>query len=434
MMQLAMLLAVVATPATDAAAALQHRQQFPQSEWGYHYYLSTASVAPDHRADLAVAVRLMVASSSLQPIVERCTPQPVTDTLWHVDLRELQWAVDDWHKVLADYPYATARLPIVVRADWLLLQLADQTDSDAYFRLLFGGDRIPKQRDDWLDLLKVSRERSKDFDALRFGLIESESGVAKQDARWMERHPVLGGYAWGTRDILEVAPDADPLEHPAGDFEHDGEEWIVGIPKVSLTTGDRGALQVYALSSGDGKIVAEAPVDLVEDSTTFRQQRAVRNPGSCVQCHTEGLNLPSTNDYRQLIVDGVDVVFYGDKDKQDQIDAFHLGDVERELSRANEDFQAIVRLATGVESAAAVKAFKATVDRFDAALDLDATARELGTTPENWRLAIGYASTQTSTLPARVAGLPHGRTIPRAAWEGIYHEALHRLHAWELRE
>lgn len=433
MLQFAMLLAVAATPATEAQAALAHRQQFPPEEWGYHYYLSCAAAAPEHQADLAVATRLMVASSSLQPIVERCTPQHVTPTLLHIDLRDLQWSATDWAKVLAEYPYSDAHLPLVVRADWLLLQLSDQTEGDAYFRLLFGGARIPKQRDDWLDLLNVSRERGKGFDALRFGLIESESGVAKQPARWMENHPTLGGYAWGTRDVLEVRRDTDPLENPDGGFAHDGEEWIVGIPKVDIASGDRGALQVYALANGAGRIVEEAPVDLVEDSTLFRSQRAVRNPGSCVQCHAGGLNAPTTNDFRQLIADGVDVVFLGDKAKQDQIEAFHLGRVEQSLERANEDFQAIVRRVTGVDSTAATKAFKAAVNRHDAPLDLAATARELGATPDDWRRAIGYASTQTSTLPARVAGLAHGRTITRTAWEDTYHEARERLHAWELR-
>lgn len=429
MLQFAMLLAVAATPATEAQAALAHRQQFPADEWGYHYYLSCAAAAPEHQADLAAAVKLMVASSSLQPIVERCTPEPVSATLLHIDLRDLQWNAGDWAKVLADYPYSDAHLPLVVRADWLLLQLSDGTDSDAYYRLLFGGAKIPQRRDQWLDLLGVDRDKPKGFDPLRFGLIESESGVAKQDARWIENHPIGRGYAWGTRDVIEVRGDSDPLEHPDGGFKHDGEEWIVGIPKLSLASGNRGALQVYILSNGAGAIVQEAPVDLVEDSTLFRQQRAVRNPGSCVQCHAGGINPPSTNDFRQLIADGVDL--YADKGTQQQLEAFHLSDVGREVQRNNEDFAAIVQAVCGVDSKAAVDAFRDSINRFDAPLDLAATARELGASPESWRLALGLASAARNPLSARLAGLPHGRTVSRQAWEEQYHEARAYLQSWE---
>ncbi|TWT33861.1 hypothetical protein KOR34_36960 [Posidoniimonas corsicana] len=63
MLPFAMLLAVAATPATEAQAALAHRRQFPPAEWGYHYYLSCAAAALEYQADLAVAARLMVASS-----------------------------------------------------------------------------------------------------------------------------------------------------------------------------------------------------------------------------------------------------------------------------------------------------------------------------------------------------------------------------------
>lgn len=429
----ALLLAAVSASAGDADAALAHRQQYPQAEWGYHYYLSTSAAAAEHREELSQAIRLVVASSSLEPVVERSTPQPVAGSnLLHIDLRELRWDHRDWLRVLRRYPYHHGHgLPLVVRADWLLLELSDGTRSDAYYRLLFGGDNIPQQRDDWLDLLKVSRERGDDFDALRFGLIESQSGVAKQEARWIESHPVLGGYAWGTRDVLQVREENDPLEHPDGDFRHDGEEWIVGIPKVHLASGVRGTLQVYLLSNGRGGVVQEAPVDLVEDATKFRGTREIRNPGSCHQCHSEGLQYPSTNEFRKLIADGVDV--YADDKTQRQLEAFHLGKLERAIERANEDFQAIVQAVTGVPSTAAAAAFKASVNRYDASLDLEATARELRTTPDEWRNALGLASVELKQLGARVAGLAHGRTIPRAAWEDQYLAAKQHLINWRRR-
>lgn len=420
----------------DAQAALADRARFPAADHPYLYYLSLEDTAPEHRQDLSIAIRLMVASSSLQPIVERCTPVAVLpERLYRIDLRDLGWEHKDWKTVLKDYPYRKNkghRLPLLIKADWLLVELADATESDAYYRLLFGGDKIPAKRDDWLDLLKVDRTKSTNFDPLRFGQIESESGVAKQPARWLESHPVLsgsaGGYAWGTRDVLEVTRDKDPLENLTGNFDHDGEEWIVGIPKISLATGDRGTLQVYLLSDGQGNRVDEAPVDLVEDSTLFRGTREIRNPGSCVQCHGVGLNQPTTNDFKELIRDGVDT--YAEKETQQQIEAFHLGSLALALDRANEDFGAIVQQVCGVSGIEAAKAFKRAVNVHDTPLDLAATAREIGTTPVQWRAAIASDLATGKTLGARIAGLAHGRTIPREAWEYRYAETYQQAKPW----
>jgi hypothetical protein len=414
------------------------RSRYPHADWPYLRWLTVDHLAGEQAEDCAVALRLMVCSSSLQPIIERCVPAEIAPGVYRIDLRDLHWSIEDWRKVVASYPYSHAKTasgipdPAIVRGDWLLLQLADASKSDAYYRLMFGGDKIPKTRDDWLKLLDVSTEPGLDDAYRNFGLVEGDSGVAKNKVRWIESRPSGRGYAWGTRDTLAVTTDKDPLEHIDGNYQHDGEEWIVGIEKVSLTTGQRGALQVYLLSDGKGTRVDKAPIDLVEDSSQFRGLREIRNPGSCVQCHDSGLNDFTVNEFRRAVASGVDP-YVSKKQLQAALEAFHLADTSRDIKRANEDFAAAVTWSTGKPPIEAAACFKRAVLAYDAPLDLAAAARELGAEPEAWKLSLAHASSSGYRLGARLAGMAHGNTIPREAWEDRYLEARQYWREWESK-
>lgn len=413
-----------AHPELQAAAA--DRAQFPLVDHGYYYYISTATSSENDRERVATALRLIVPSTSSQQILERCTPIQVEGTtLYRIDLRDLHWRWQDWHKLLACYPYSSpgVQLPLIVRADWLCVVLTDShAYPEGYLPLLYGG-QVPKTRDEFLKFWSVDNDPQ-----LRFGLIEGESGVSVQRTRWIENRPISRGYAWGTRDVLKVDAKSDPLQHPTGDFAHDGEEHIVGMPKHSLATGTRGTLQAYLLANGQGKRVDRAPVDLVEDSSRFRGLAEIRTAGSCIQCHAAGINSPTRNEFRQLIVDGVDI--YADKKTQEQIEAFHLSDIGKEIRRNNEDFAAIVQLATGVKPVEAVAAFKATIDTYDRDLTLADAARELYVTSRELTLALAYASAGNYDLGPRLAALAHGKAIPRTVWEADYKKAYEAVVLW----
>lgn len=477
---LVFMLASTDTPAQKTEAAIADREaHFAASEWGYIYYLDLDPWVGEEKTDLEKAIRLMVASTSLQPIIERTVPVPVPNSpLLRIDLRNLGWRYADWRHVMAKYPYgeqyavpgphenaallpavdnqafAQRRgnfqqqpppqqpqqpvvettveervieqpteelrpLPLLIRADWLLIQLADSKRSDAYHTLLYGANQ-PKTRDDILNRLGVGNDK-----LLTFGLIEGQSGVSKQGVRLIENRPIFRGYAWGTRDILKIEPGKDPLEHPDGAFKHDGEEWIIGIPKLSAgKKGFRGVLQIYFLANGQGNLVAFAPVDLVEDKTEFRGNREIVSPGSCIQCHATGLNPHTTNEFRNLIDSGVDV--FADQRTSFQLEAFHLGDIEKELFRGQDDYQTMVELICGAKSAHVSASFKRAVDRYDAPLTLWHTADELGASVETWARALAVASGD-GTIGARLAGLAHGRTIPRDAWEIHYRDAVNMI-------
>lgn len=411
--------------ATDVATASLDRSQFPQQDWGDYYYVSVSPVEQSKQGELLTALRLILPSVSRQPVLERCLPVQVSPTLVRVGLADMQFDQRTWLDMLARNPYSYSKNPLVIRGDWLLLQLTDCQESDTYYRLVFGG-KAPKTRDEALKNLGVDFDKS-----LRYGLIEGNSGVSVSGVRWLENRPISRGYLWGTRDSVVIDGDTDPLEHLTGGFEHNGEEYIAGVRKVHLGTGTQGVLQVYFLANGQGKIVNRAPVDLVRDATQFRGLDEIRNCGSCVQCHDQGLNLPSTNELRRLIQDGVDI--YTDKQSQQDIEAFHLANITNELKRSRDDYQAIVKLATGVESVEATACLKRSIQGYDADLDIGICANELGVDLEEFRSALAFGSATGDKLGARLSDLAHGGTIPRAAWEQKYLYAQALITKWRIK-
>ena len=424
---LAIAAALVVTAGDEAAASLD-RQQFSPEHWPYLYYVSTAAAdSHEARESQNTALRLVLPSLSRQPVLERCLPTKVSDTLSRIDLRHMQWNVYDWQKIIGHgrYPYSTSAIPLVLRADWLLVELTDEQEADAYYTLVFGVRS--KTRDEALKILGVDGNAG-----LRFGLIEGASGVAKQGTRWIENRPVSRGYAWGTFDVLNLASDRDPLERPDAVLKHDGEEWIIGLPKIHLASGTRGALQVYFLANGQGNVVDRAPVDLVEDSTEFRGYREIRAAGSCINCHQRGLNWPTRNEVRETIAAGVDLkAVYPNNEA---IEAFHLSDVEKEIRRNNEDFAAIVQLACGCTPAAASAAYQSAVTRYDEPVTLERAAAELYVQPEVLKLAIALANRDGYDLGPRFPALAHGQSIPRDSFEERYLSVQAFVKKWRFTQ
>lgn len=396
--------------ANDGAAAYQ--DQLTQPPTARYVTTATASSALD-RYKQEVALAFVVASSTRQDNLAYCRPVQVTDTLWRIDLAWLKWSEADWNHLVAKYPYhPTGSLTsTLVRADWLVLQLTDQTESDAYLRFVFG--RVPKNRDDALEILSVDAKPQ-----FRFGLIQANSGVSVSGTRWIENRPVARGFGWGTRDSAALTNESDSLEHPAGDFKHDGEEWIIGLPKFDPTTGYRGALQVYFLANGQGQIVPRAPVDLVRDHQEFRGVAEIRNPGSCIGCHDNGLNPVGPNQLIEVIKSGVEA--YADYANYQQIEAFHFSQLDREVSRNCEDFQGAALLACGEPSAEASLYVKQVVEAYDAPVTLERAAAEVYSEAVELKRALALGSATGYSLGARLSALAHDGSVPREAFEENY--------------
>lgn len=424
---LALLAVFAASPASEYAAAAAHRNTIPQQDWGYVYYFTTSGVKDADRDELTAAMRFVLPSLSMKPLVDSQIPLPVEGTNLHmIDTRNFGWEKALPKSLLKHYPYGLyGKQSLVIRADWFLPAAMDASETGIYYDLLFGFR--PKTRDEFIKLLQISTDRQH-----AFGMIEGQTGVGVQDIRWMESRAIPRGYSWLTRDSRKIVAASDPLEHPDGNFKHDAEEWIIGVPKVSTATGLRGALQVYFLSNGQGVTQDKAPADIVTDHTGVRYgSQEIRNGVSCMACHTGGLNQPTVNEFRQLISMGVDV--YAKKGVQEQLEAFHLSDIGKEIDRNNEDFAGIVEHCTGLPPEKAVAAFVSRVKAYDAPVTLDLAANELGCMAQELQMALAYASND-GDYPARLAGLAHGKPMLRHAWEaGNYLRAYAALKVWRAK-
>jgi hypothetical protein len=422
---LAILLLCV-TPA-DIDAALADRAQYPAAEHGYLYYVSTSHLAGEQAAKCQATLMFVVASTSQQQIIEKATPVPIAEGVYRLDLRELRW---DWRHVqplLLKYPYAyPGKLPLVVRADWLILQLVDTTKSNAYYQLLYGSDRF--NRDDFLKAWGVNNDVQH-----HFGIItksEAANGPSVAGLRLVENRPTSSrGSAWGTRDSAKITLASDPLQHLDGQFQHEAEEWLVAMPKVSLVTKERGSLLAAWLNDGKGKRQEEAPPAIVTDHHGFRGQQAIRNWGSCVSCHAAGINDPGVSELRQYIEAGVDV-YATPKKLQEQIELFHLSDASKQIQRDNEDFAVGVRMCNGLSGAENAEAFTGTIEAYDRDVDLATASAELNTDQKTLALALANYNNAGYQLGMRLSGLPSGKAMSRATWEQVHYTAFLALETW----
>lgn len=410
--------------ADDRALAAIDRQQFPQAEWIHYYYFSVEHIAAERRPQVVAALNFCCASCSTQQVVERCLPQQVGETLYRIDCRQLGW--DQLGAVLAtEYPYrrhGSTSPPLVVAADWFVQAALDQTQSKLYFTLLYG--RVLEKQDEFLEFLGTS-----DDTEYRAGVIEENSGVSVAKIRLLEARPTSQRIdTWITYDSAEITVESDPLQHLDNQFKFDAGEIIGGLPKVSAKTGDRGHLQVYALTNAAGEIQDKAPTDIVVDHSGVRGVE-IRNPISCVICHAGGLNKPKTNGLRRLIESGVDVYA---KDYE-AIERFHLGSLDKLIDRHNEDFGLIVTATTGLTPEETAAAVRQTVQAYDADVTLDAAAGYFATTADEMAQAIAYASEYDKELPVRLVSLAHGEAMRRTVFAQTYPDLYEALEQWNSR-
>lgn len=387
-------------------------------------------LGPDAEAALPV-VQFMVVLASREPLLDHIVPEPIGANLVRIRLNRLRWSVPDWATVTGYQrnPYTPHRNPLIVPAAYLVDRIADATLGDAYHRLYFGDQAIPKTADDFLKAVGVDPAKQR---GLAFGLVEGSSrvNVAGDAARLIRHDDGIRAEAWTTLDVKRVTEGSDPLEGLDGQrFKADGSEIFALVPKVS-TRGVRGLFPVTALADGAGKLVAEAPVDLVEDATRFGNQAAIRNPGSCIQCHSAGPQQPTLNALRDRLKAGVELKAY-DKGTQVALELFHLGEVDQDLKRWEEGYAAALRAVNGLAPPANAEAFRAFIDDYRADVTLQRAAAELHVAADDLRLALGYASANKIYTSARLAGLAHERTMPRTSWESEFLRAAEMVAIWK---
>jgi hypothetical protein len=407
---------------SDYQVAHADRQRFPESDWPYLYYFGLESIPPEQRDELAKVLAFTVCSLTDQVVVEQQLPVDVGSDVYRIDTRALGWEHTLPQLLAKHYPYAykPGLLPLVIRPDWFVQFALDQdVGGQAYFLLLFG--REVNQLKDFLSLVDAENKSP-----LEHGHIEDSSGVAVNGTRLVTTVPTGTRHdVWITYDFAELNQQTDPLQHLDRKFKHDASEIIGALPKTIAATGETGILQVYALANAAGAIQFKAPADIVTDGTNVRGVE-IRNAVSCIVCHTEGLRSLNKNALRQFIQSGAEA--FADYQSREEIERFHLTSLGKLIDRQNEDYAAVIKAINGYTTAQNAAAVANVIANYDAPVTLDRMAIEHLISPEDLRLALGYAG----SLPARVAQLAHGMPIARSIAEDEYRNVYNVVTKWRI--
>lgn len=367
--------------------------------------------------------------ASREPLIDFCIPVRVSDKLLRLNLTALRWSTADWSKVAGcpSNPYTANVDQLIVPAGFFIDRVTDQTRSDAYFRLLFGGDKIPKTLTEFLSAAGgIDRKKQRGLEQLH---VEANSGVnvTPNAARLVEFVDGLHAFAFETYDTKAPGPGADPLEQLDRNFKFDGIECFVLVPKVS-TTGVRGFFPVTALANAKEEIVAEAPVDLVIDKQQTGGFPSIRNPSSCIGCHAASQPL-TLNALRDRLSRGVELLTY-DKRRQVEIELKHLATMQAGLTAWDTGFAAALSVVNGLSPEQNSLAFSVTVANYRADVTVATAAADLFCTPAELRLSLGYASAHKLYMSNRLAGLAHDVPLPRSSFESEYLRANEILCTW----
>ena len=401
----------------DSAAALADLQTLPAG----HYAYATVSDQPNAGAKQRTAETLafVVCGLSSKSYLGDQIPVQVPGTdLYRLNLEGLGWE-KVWSQVLlAHYPYrkdlTTAhKIPLVVSAQWINTALPDTRESgDSQYLLLYGF--VPKTGADFRKFWKVS-----DAAGDTFGFLEGHSGVQAKGAQrlMMNRATSQRASFFETFDSKRVAGKSSPSENLIpGTLTYDGQELLVGIPKHYGEEG--GQLLACFLNNGNSDPDKKkhdtkadfAPPDLVKDADGLRGFD-IGNTFDCWSCHIKGMQDPTINEYRAIILSGHKI--YADKISKAEIERFYQSPFAKELRRFDEDYATAVRLVNGLTPQRNAKQFAERIKAYDADLDLAQAARESYLTTDQLRFAIAeYSPYVTEAL----AGLAHGKPITRDEW------------------
>lgn len=419
----------ILTAGPDSDAAFRDVAQFPATEHAHYAYLTLTPTPEADRERLVNVLRFVVPSLSSRTLLSEQLPTPVAGTnLLRLDLRGLGWEAA-WQTVIKrEYVpkyrpdlLASHAVPLVIRADWLAANLMDPIETgDAQYQLIYSG-KPPKTAGEFLTFWGIQSDPE-----YVFGLIEGASGVAEERVRLIENRPgAKRNYGWLTRDSAIIAGKTDPLENLPNRAKFDAQELIVGAPK--WYGGKSGLLQAYFLADGTGKRQEKAPANIVVDHTNLRGVE-IRNSASCVACHIQGINPPTSDEFRAYIEAGARV--YADKATQREIDRYLGSDVAKEVARNQADYTDGVKLCNGLTAEQNAAAFVAVVRDYDAPVSLEQAARELYATPVELRFALGDYSRRFG-LSGRLALLTQGKEISRPQWVANFALAQTIIANWQ---
>jgi len=416
-------------PQAEIDAAYKDRASFSQADQYYIRYISTSPATDEMREDVTLIMKSEIPSSSRAVLLDRQIPELVkkTETLYRIDLRDLQWDVADYATVTGRDPYGLYDNKLIVSAQSLIVRLNDTTQSDSHYLLLYGKKNVPKTQQDFEKFWHIEL-RGKQAEHQRFGWVETKHNVNVFGRRFVTHFDSEDGSYWRTDDVKRVINGQNPLDAPDGKFKKDGSEAIKQIPKVSIAKKSRGALQVYGLFNDKNERIENAANDLVKDSTEALGRADVCNKASCTSCHTLGMKLPNSNGVADKLAKGEELRA-DSRDKKEDLESFHLTDAIRQLKIDNENYALAMKACNGLDTETNAAKFLAVLKDFRQPLDLKRAAHETNSTEEELVNAIGLANAVKIDLGSDVAGLAHGDVCPREQFEGKFRQLLGVLKA-----
>ncbi|MFG0332655.1 MAG: c-type cytochrome domain-containing protein, partial [Maioricimonas sp. JB049] len=325
------------------------------------------------------------------------------ETIFSVDLRDLQWSEEVWQKILERDPYSIehtssaaqlcseatgCRVP-VVRGDWFVARAARPP---LYHDVL----QIPTTLDALASQLRVDIERDiEQGNVMRAGFVES--GVSGHN-RIIERHETSYGPMWVSYDFGSSTGRKNILSHPMGpgtessSFEHDGGEIIFTLPN---------GLQGYMLVDARGNRLDKGPLDIVADDR--QPDRHVVNGISCMACHFGGI-IRKSDEVRANVLANRAAFARADEILRIYPETSLLTSKQDEDAAA---FQAILREMGINRITATNEPILAMAERFDESVDLQLAAAELGIGSDELIDVINARPVELRALG--VLKLPNGR-------------------------
>jgi mono/diheme cytochrome c family protein len=397
-------------------------------------HLANAGLTEDELQTYRNALAKLVNSLSWGSRLMNPVAVDAAKTLYRIDLRWYLWDATIWNRILQEYPYgilddttaaravtvATLTKVPVLRADWFI---ATASRAPLYYDVL----QLPASLTELERLLRVDAIANIQQERVaRAGF--NGSGVSRFN-RILERHDSAHGMYWRTYDFDEppqnladrlngnLIPDprnifAFPLG-PAGlaefPFRHAGGEAIFALPN---------GLHAFYIANANNNRIDKAPVAIVSDPK--RPDRAVEAGVSCMSCHVTGI-LPKADQIRDHL-DKNPKAFT--RTEAEVIRALYPGK-ETVLKLMEDDARRYAEVVA--KTGAKVSKFEAVSTitlKYEADLDLDLAAAEVGQTPSQLRDQIDASDTLRKHFGALRAP---GGTVSRQIWVQAFGDLTREL-------
>src|SRR5262249_35161443 len=367
-------------------------------------------------------------------------PVDQSETVYVIDLRELDWEVPDrWQQVVRLYPYGlrydrgsnaalrplteeierlSGQTQVYVRADWFI---ANASRAPLYNSSL----ALPNTAGELERILGV--DMPSDFlngKLRRAGFLKSN--VSSQN-RMIERHDSRFGAYWKSYDFrssqnhdslvnFPLGPSAAVIPNhpfPQAAFEQAGGEIIFHLPH---------GLQSYEVVDGRDNRIDVAPIEVVRDKAETAGTPQIVNGLSCMACHVNGM---ITGDNVKDVIREGSPLEGAARDKVAQLYA-PPAEMDKLIQKDKDRFDHALEKTIGPAGRAAEEPISAAARPFiKKGIDLQTAALELGlATAEELKKAI---LTNRTLRQLGLEPLVQGNAIQRASWEQVFGRVANEL-------